>query len=306
VSSVLTYASGGNRCTDCPKCGQAVRVDVVRGGLKLTCYGGCLEEEIAPLVDQDEILDELEHRTNGAGSKRPEDRLTKLLALHRVDKCIARPPRVVGTGRAAVVYLYVTDTDGLAEQEIVFDRLADMAKPQTLLTELAACTGARPKLDQAKCLDVIALICEMAEHELTTTIDAQSREWGMRFLQSAQEIEVGFTDQAARWAAFSEWLEPRNPWATAREQGTTVAAASVILRHVGGTRYVRADWFRSYVRSDDPISPQEIRSRMCRVGWTHPGTEGRVKATRPGFPKTVTYAFWTVPPGWEDSCEVAE
>jgi hypothetical protein len=61
------------------------------------------------------------------------------------------------------------------------------------------------------------------------------------------------------------------------------------------------------VRTDNPaISFEEIRNRMRRVGWTHPGKEGRIKATRPGYPGSLTYAFWVVAPDWEESCEVTE
>jgi hypothetical protein len=305
-----TYANNGYRALrdGCPKCGQEVRVDLRGDRLDYTDRGDC-GCDIAAHVDEDQLREHLRDlRANVTGSKRPAEKLTKLLALNRVEQRVTGA-RVVGTGGTATVYLYVTETDGPGRQELVFDRLRDISKPQTLLTELAACTGARPKLDQAKCIDAIALIRELAEHELTTTTDAQSRSWGLTFLQSAQTIDLDFTDQGAKWAAFAEQLEPRNPWATAREQGITVAAASVVLRHLSGTRYVMADWFRTHVRMDHPaVSFEEIRNRMRRVGWTHPGSEGRIKATKPDsrFPATLVYAFWVVAPDWEDDCEATE
>jgi hypothetical protein len=306
----LTIPNNGYRalCDPCPECGQEVRVDLHGDRLGYADRGDC-GCDIASHVDEDELRDHLrEVGGNAAGSKRPADKLTKLLGLRRVEQRVTGA-RVVGTGGGATVYLYVTD--GRERQELVFERLRDISTPKMLLTELAACTGARPKLEQKHCLDAIALIRELAEHELTTTTDAQSRDWGLTFLQSAQTIDVDFTDQGARWAAFAEQLEPRNPWLTAREEAITVAAASVVLRHLGGTRYVRAEWFRTHVRADNPaVSPEEIRNRMRRVGWTHPGSEGRIKATRPGGlgtgPGELTYAFWVVPPDWEDGCEVTE
>jgi hypothetical protein len=305
-----TYANNGYRALSdgCPKCGQEVRVDLRGDRLDYADRGDC-GCDIAAHVDEDQLREHLRDlRANVTGSKQPAEKLTKLLGLRRVEQRVTGA-RVVGTGGGATVYLYVAGERD--RQELVFERLRDISKPQTLLTELAACTGARPKLDQKQCLDVIALIRELADHELTITTDAQSRDWGLTFLQSALTIDLDFTDQGAKWAAFAEQLEPRNPWVTARDQAITVAAASVVLRHLSGTRYVRAEWFRTHVRADNPaVSPEEIRNRMRRVGWTHPGSEGRIKATRPGpdslGPRELTYAFWVVPPDWEDGCEVTE
>jgi hypothetical protein len=217
----LTIANNGYRALQdpCPKCGQEVRVDLHGDRIDYADRGEC-GCDIAAHVDEDQLRDHLRDlRANGSGSKRPAERLTKLLGLHRVEHRVTGA-RVVGTGGTATVYLYVTD--GRERQEIVFERLRDISTPKTLLTELAACTGARPKLDQKQCIDAIALIRELAEHEVTTTTDARSRDWGLTFLQSAEPIDVDFTDQADKWGASLEQLRPRNPWATAREQGITV------------------------------------------------------------------------------------
>jgi hypothetical protein len=175
-----------------------------------------------------------------------------------------------------------------------------MAKPQAVLVELASCTGARPKLNQAGCLDAIKLIRDLAAHQRTVTVDALAREWGLEFLQAAQLLDVDMNDQRQRWAAFSE-LERRDPVATAREERTTVAKASLVLRYHDGTRFVRAGWFRAHVRSEDvTVSPQEIAQRIERVGWRRPGGEGWIKATRPGFRDVLKWRFYTVPARWEE------
>jgi hypothetical protein len=102
-------------------------------------------------------------------------------------------------------------------------------------------------------------------------------------------------------AAFSE-LERRDPVASAREERTTVAKASLVLRHHDGTRFVRAGWFRAHVRHEDvTVSPHEIAQRMERVGWERRGQEGKIKAPRPDLPGAVIFRFYTVAASWEES-----
>jgi hypothetical protein len=301
VSRALTYLvdGGGYRCIDCPQCGQACRVDRHRDQLRFKCYGKC-GADVAAMVDQQRILAELiEHapvaRRNGGdpeAAETPAEQLTDLLDL-------ASNPvtggRVVGRGGSATGYIYLTDG------ELVFEHLRDMAKPATLMVELAACTGANPRLTQAKAIRAVVLLRELAEHEEVVTIDALSREWGISYLQEATTVDVDMDDQSARWGAFCE-LERRNPSVAAREEGTSIARASVVLRHSDGTRYVRAGWFRSHVRGEDvTVSPQEIAQRMLRVGWERRGAEGLVKATRPDLPGQLAWRFYIVRPGWEEA-----
>jgi hypothetical protein len=107
-------------------------------------------------------------------------------------------------------------------------------------------------------------------------------------------------DQQERWDAFSE-LNRRDPVAAARSEGTSVAQACMVLRHLDGTRFVRAGWFRAHVRQEDvTVSPQEIATRMARVGWRRRGDEGWIKATRPGFREVLRWRFYLVPADWED------
>jgi hypothetical protein len=202
--------------------------------------------------------------------------------------------RVVGRGGIATAYLYLSDG-----KELVFERLRDLAKPQTLMVELAACTGTTPVLKQAQAIRAVALIRALATHELTATTDELSTEWGVTFLQSAAAIDVDLEDQTQRWGAFAE-LDRRDPISAARQEGTSVASASVVLRHLDGTRFVRAGWFRAHVKQEDvSVSPQEIAQRMLRVGWDRRGAEGWIKATRPGHRGVLRWRFYLVAADWE-------
>jgi hypothetical protein len=203
--------------------------------------------------------------------------------------------RVVGSGGRASADIYLTDGSA-----ITFESLREMATPKLLALEVAAVTGASPKLNQAQAIRAVALLRGLATHQLAATTDELSREWGLTFLQSAEVIDADMEDQQTRWVAFSE-LQRRDPVAVARAEGTSVARASVVLRHVDGTRFVRAGWFRAHVRSEDvTVSPQEIAQRMRRVGWERRGGEGLIKATRPDYPGSLAWRFYTVPGGWEE------
>ena len=62
----LTYRGGadglGNRgatLTDCPRCGQAVRVELHSGRLSARCYGGCGAEALLGALDTTRVAAEL-------------------------------------------------------------------------------------------------------------------------------------------------------------------------------------------------------------------------------------------------------
>jgi hypothetical protein len=203
--------------------------------------------------------------------------------------------RVVGSGGRASADIYLSDG-----AVMTFESLREMATAKLLALEVAAVTGASPRLNQAQAIRAVALLRGLATHQLAATTDELSREWGLTFLQSAQVIDAGMDDQRQRWAAFSE-IQRRDPVAAARAEGTSVAVASVVLRHHDGTRFVRAGWFRAHVRSEDmTVSPQEIAQRMQRVGWKRRGDEGLIKATRPDNPGSLAWRFYTVAAGWEE------
>lgn len=222
------------------------------------------------------------------------EQLASLLDLGSVGLAIRRA-RIVGRGSRASADLYLSDGS-----EITFESLRDVANPTRLALEIAACTGAMPKLKAPQAIRAVALLRALAEHEATLTMDQLSVEWGTAYLQSATTMAVDLNDQASRWEAFCA-LERMDPIAQARAATTTVAQASVVLRDAEGVRYVRCGWFRAHVRHDDPgASPQEIAHRMRRVGWQQRGGQGRIKATRPGHTGQLLWTFYTVPPSWED------
>jgi hypothetical protein len=63
---------------------------------------------------------------------------------------------------------------------------------------------------------------------------------------------------------------------------------------------VRVSWFTAYCKAVTlPGSADDIVRRMLSLGWGQQGTEGRIKATEPGGTRTLQWAFFTVPQGWE-------
>lgn len=247
------------------------------------------------VVDELAAAQAAAHRNGTADAGSAAEQLTAILDLASVELSVTGA-RVVGRGGTATAYLYLSDGS-----ELVFERLRDMAKPPTLMVEVAACTGASPKLNQQQAIRAVALLRGLAAHEIAATVDELSREWGVSFLQSAAALEVDMDDQRQRWGAFSE-LERREPVADARAESKSVASASVVLCHLDGTRFVRAGWFRADVKSEDvTASPQEIAQRMRRVGWERRGRDGWIKATCPGAPRApLRWRFYIVAAGWED------
>jgi hypothetical protein len=291
-------ASGGDwMAIDCPNCGMAVRVDVRGDRLDFDCQGQC-GADIAAAVDQDAIREELgAERSNAQSNGQPPNPVERLSALYGLSKLGLRVTgaRIFGRGGTASVYLGLSDG-----REIIFERLRDMAKPQFMLTELAACAGASPKLKQPQCIEALVLIRELAEHHETATLDELSREWGMTFLYGAGVLDLDMEDQGERWGAF-EQLDRIDPVALAFEHRTAVAQKCLVLRDLQGSRYVRTGWFRVHVKRDDAaVSPAQIAQRMERVGWRRRGREGLIKATRPGFHGVLHWRFYVVPAGWEE------
>jgi hypothetical protein len=66
----LTYRGGADglgdpdaTLTDCPLCGQAVRVELHGQRLSATCYGGCSADRLAETLDAARIAAELGSRS---------------------------------------------------------------------------------------------------------------------------------------------------------------------------------------------------------------------------------------------------
>jgi hypothetical protein len=296
MSRLLTYESNGYRAIDCPQCRQEVRVDLYGDRLGYSCRGQC-GADIPALVDEDELREELRElgdRPNG----KPETvarELTTLLGLDRVGLSVTGA-RVVGRGSRASADLYLSDGS-----TVTFDSLRDFANSTRLEVEIVACTGATPSLTKRKAHRATALLCELAEHQETFTADEIARDWAVSYLQAADRLDLDMDDQAARWAAF-ERLNRHDPWAEARERGSSLAHTAIVLVHLDGTRFVRTSWFYAYARSQDARAGgnAEIAQRMERVGWHRRGTLGRIKATRPELPGQLAWSFFDVAASWED------
>lgn len=221
--------------------------------------------------------------------------LTALLDLGSVGLSI-RGARIVGRGSKASADLHLSDGS-----TVLFEALRDVANPTRLAVEIAACTGATPRLKAPQAVQAVALLRALAEHQEVVTADQIAVEWGGSFLQAAELLDVDLSDQAQRWDAFKR-LEAIDPILRWRQEGLAVAKGSLVLRDHDGVRLIRTGWFRAHVRSDDHLaSPQEIAHRMQRVGWKRPGGSGRIKATRPGNAGHLAWSFYAIPADWEAS-----
>ena len=197
---------------------------------------------------------------------------------------------IYGSGSRAAVEIRLSNGETMS-----FDAVREMTQPGLLAAELVACTGALPKLTKAAALKATALVRTIARTHRTTTDNEAAVEWGVSYLQHAEVLDFDLNDQAGRWAAFSALaeLEPtRDP--------AGVPPPNWVLRHTDGVRLVRSSWFVAHVRNIDSASTRDIPTRMARVGWQRRGSEGRVKATRPGLKGQLNWAFFFVPDGWED------
>lgn len=240
------------------------------------------------------VIDEL----SASQSSKPDpitaaQELAAILDLASVELSI-RGGRIVGRGSSATADLYLSDGS-----VIEFESLRQIANPKALIVEIAACTGATPTIKAAQAVRAVALLRALSDHKKTASEDDLAREWGCEFLQAADVLDLDMNSQEERWEAFTR-LERIDPGARYHVEAITVAKASLVLRHHDGVRYVRTGWFRAHVRTEDHgVSPQQIRVRMQRVAWELPGTQGNVRAARPGFKDQLVWQFYRVPSGWE-------
>lgn len=210
--------------------------------------------------------------------------LTELLGLDQVDLKVTGA-RVFGRGAGASADLHLSDGT-----QITFESLRDVGMPSRLTVEVTACTGATPKLKGPQAIQAVALLRQIAEHTEAPTGDDLALDWCRGYLRGAETIDLDMTDQQERWAGFS------------RLDSQDDDSLGTVLRHVDGVRYVRTGWFRNYVRAvhDHTVSPQQIATRVARLGWERAGGRGLVKATRPGGPGVLIWTFYVVPAGWEE------
>jgi hypothetical protein len=222
------------------------------------------------------------------------DRLADLLDLKSIGITVVAAD-IYGAGSRASVEIRLSNGEVMT-----FDQLREMTQPGLLAAELVACTGATPKLSKPIALQATSLVRAIARTHRTMSDNDAAIEWGVGYLQHAEVLDFDLNDQADRWGAFSALAEldpTRDP--------AGVPPPCWVLRHSDGTRLVRSSWFVTHVKNQDSVSTRDIPVRMCRVGWERRGSEGRVKATRPGLKGQLNWAFFFVPAGWEDRAETA-
>jgi hypothetical protein len=240
--------------------------------------------------------------SNGAAPPKPKyegraeaeagarDEIARLLGLD--DRKVLRG-RSWGHDLKATVEIDIDDGTTLR-----LDPLGSYTAPAKLNAEIAFQIGAMAKLNQAGVNELLGHLRIVLEFREAVTLDRRATDLGISFLQDAQVWPADMNDQAQRWTAF-EKLAAVDPASEARSSGKSQAAESIVIDSLG-TRLVRVAWFASYVRaSSSPGQSDEILRRMLALGWTQPGGEGRIKATQPGGTRTLQWAFFVVPEGWE-------
>jgi hypothetical protein len=219
------------------------------------------------------------------------EQLTELLCLDDAGVKVTGAA-VYGRGSDARAVIQLSNGDALE-----FESLRSMARPQTLLAELAAVASVVPDLKQPACMHAIALVSEISDKNMRISEVDLARDWGMDYLQDASVVDVDTRDQAQRWGAFS-MLANRDPDITARQDATSLAKAGLVLRDWDGARLVRSGWFLGYVRSVAPrVSHIALPSLMAQAGWESPK---QIKATQPAGSKTLHWKFYVAPADWEN------
>ena len=247
--------------------------------------------------------DELRAHLNGKPAEQtPEDLaafLTDQLGLAEVGRRVVGAD-VFGRGSKALADIQLSDGARLA-----FERFADVAKPAALTAELVTQTGVYRAFKGAEAGAVAAAVHALAKHHAEGDADEAVREFGSEFLRLAPTIDVSMDDQADRWRAFSELarMSPARDAGEDRSAAALAAATSVLVDRASGQRYVRAGWLQAYVKREvgGLYSPAALATQMERVGWTRPGSQGRVKATSPTEARSLVWTFYVVESDWEDA-----
>jgi hypothetical protein len=211
------------------------------------------------------------------------DDLNTLLGLTDVGRRIDRVS-IYGRGTKGIAHLHLDDGE-----RIVLDPLGSYTTVPKLTAELALQAGAAPALKGPAVQKVLVLLRLLGEHHELHELSDQASEHGVEYLRGAAIAEFQMNDQASRWRAFSRL-------------DTAVSQDIVLQDTETGLRYVRIGWFEQYVRTrTSPGVPDQVVRSMSALGWSKPGREGRIKATAPGRPDRLTWAFFVIPIGWEDA-----
>lgn len=239
-------------------------------------------------------IDDLADAQNAPDPIAAAEQLAAMLALDDVGVQI-RGARITGQGSRASVQIQLSNGE-----ELEFDSIRDMVRPQNLVAEVVACTGACPTIKPMQAIRAAALTRTLAERLQSVTADDIARGWAIEYLQGVSVLDVDMNDQGGRWAMFHH-LSTVDPATKQAQEGGSLATAGIVLRHADGVVLVRTRWFREFVRheQDHTVSPPQVLQRMQRVGWEIRGNEGRIKATRPGNPGTLVWAFYAVPANWQ-------
>lgn len=283
-----------------------------QGAASFACDNGCepraIEASLKAEADRtrDTPPEAPRTRTSPDDTADPAAALGSLLKLPEDVRVVAGGCRIVGAGTVASADIALSNGETMT-----FERIADMAKHQHLRLAVVMAAGVDPRIKAGEALHAVKLLRDIAQRVESQTLDQEAAEWGMDILSRADVVDCDWTDQTQRWGAATRLASCRGEIESARREGRDLASACAVARHVDGTRYLRAGHVHEYVRS---IFPQvggapAVNARMLRIGWTRPGTQGRIKATPPSGlngsrPFSATYLV--VPDGWEDTVHPAD
>lgn len=227
-------------------------------------------------------MTDLERELTEAGSR---ERLAELLALAPLGRQVVRV-RVHGRGGKACVRMDLDDGEW-----IELDPLGSYSSPAKMNFEIAAQVGSRPALKAPDVQEVVALIFWLGEHYETIQTADRAWELGAEYLRDVVLGDVDMSDQASRWQAFEVLDRP-----------DVKARRNAVLHDVKTEkRYVRTQWLVEYLRTRcDPGEAGTMKADLERQGWKKTGSAGRIKATHPTMPRSLTWAFLIVPEGWEN------
>lgn len=216
--------------------------------------------------------------------------LEALIGL-KVERTIRRV-QVHGKGGKAYVRIDLDNRD-----YIEFDPLGSFSTPQKMNYELSA-QGCKPALKAGDPQTVARLIHTLGQHYEANQHRDRAWELGAQYLQEAVTVDVDMSAQGSRWQAFA-YLDTKLARA---------ARNAVLVDSKTGNRYVRTQWLVEYLRRKSDIGDAlKLKAQLERTGWKRSGSEGRIKATEPGFPThQLQWAFLIVPPQWGESGERPE
>lgn len=280
--------------TTCPSCPGEITAMETDAGIIISCSQCDCEKLADDLTARDPTtrVSTVEQTTQVVqlGALEAGQQLAELLGLTAAGM-VVRSARLTGNGARASAQIEISNGEWME-----FEMLRDLGKPAILRAELAACAGVTPKITTDDAMRAIGLLRIVARRQQSMTEDDHAIDWGVSYLQAAQDLAVDIADQADRWEAFSNLRALDN----ARDESGT--GQTLVLIGTDGRRYVRAGHFFPWVRKREPgMSEGRMAQRMLRVGWSRRGQSGRIKATQPGMGDAIGWSFFIVPADWPGS-----